>query len=171
MNSSKKLLTRVAAFVGVSLGAFALAAVAGTWTPPTSTAPNGNVDAPINVGSTAQMKEGALGIGRTPTTGYKFDVMGSGWIDAIGANSAIVTNNVTVGSLTIKNATKNTVLKVSDNGAVVPGSISINVGSADSASGTRSSCPAGMVVVGIAVKLNGAGGSSWVPTCASLTVK
>ena len=45
------------------------------WTEPTSTPPLNNVPAPINVGSTAQVKSGGLGInGANPGTGYGFAI-------------------------------------------------------------------------------------------------
>ncbi len=49
----------LAAFVFV-LG---IASVTYGWTGPTASAPNGNVAAPINVGSTQQIKDGVLGVG------------------------------------------------------------------------------------------------------------
>jgi hypothetical protein len=49
--------------VGFLAGATALSALAaGTWTAPTAPPPGGNVDAPLNVGSTAQAKTGLLGL-------------------------------------------------------------------------------------------------------------
>ncbi len=56
------LITRIAAITGLMLGAFALAVTAGTWTAPTCSPPDCNVDAPINVGVSAQTKLGALGL-------------------------------------------------------------------------------------------------------------
>lgn len=44
-------IARVAAISGLAVGAFAFAAIAGTWTAPTATPPTGNVAAPINVGN------------------------------------------------------------------------------------------------------------------------
>lgn len=61
------LTTRVLTTTGFVLGAFALAAVAGTWTPPTTTPPGGNVDAPINVGLTEQFKLGPLRVNTNTT--------------------------------------------------------------------------------------------------------
>ena len=44
-------VSKIATITGLALGAFALSALAtGTWTAPSAAAPNGNVDAPINVG-------------------------------------------------------------------------------------------------------------------------
>ena len=50
------------------------------WTGPSASAPNGNVSAPINVGSTSQSKNGALSLGTSnpPTVGYSLDVTGAG---------------------------------------------------------------------------------------------
>jgi hypothetical protein len=58
-----KHIKRIASVTGLLLGAFVLsAAAAGVWTPPTNTPPNGNVDAPVNVGDTGQAKTGLLGL-------------------------------------------------------------------------------------------------------------
>lgn len=60
------IINRIATIVGLSLGAFALAAVAqvGTWNPaPASGPPNDNVPAPINAGSITQKKIGSLKVG------------------------------------------------------------------------------------------------------------
>ena len=59
----KPILARIAVLSGLTLGAFALSAMAaGSWTAPGSTPPNGNVDAPLNTGSSAQVKTGGLTI-------------------------------------------------------------------------------------------------------------
>ena len=54
------------------------------WTGPSTTPPNGNVSAPINVSSTSQSKNGALSLGTSnpPTTGYSLDVTGAGVFSA-----------------------------------------------------------------------------------------
>ncbi len=64
MKNVTPFITKVASLTGIALGAFALVAIAGTWTPPTTSPPNGNVDAPINVGAPtpAQEKLGGLWI-------------------------------------------------------------------------------------------------------------
>lgn len=51
---------RIATIVGLTLGAFAVSALAGTWTAPTAPAPGGNPDAPINAGDLSQIKTGPL---------------------------------------------------------------------------------------------------------------
>ncbi len=59
MKSSR--ITRVLTTTGFALGAFALAVAAqGVWTPAPSSPPNGNVDAPINVGLSEQIKLGPI---------------------------------------------------------------------------------------------------------------
>ncbi len=60
--------TKIATTAGFVLGAFALSALAGTWTAPTAPAPGGNPDAPINVGSLLQNKLGWLGVKGLVTT-------------------------------------------------------------------------------------------------------
>jgi hypothetical protein len=61
-------VSRVATTAGLLLGAFALSALAATWTAPTVPAPGGNPDAPINVGSLLQNKLGWLGVKGLVTT-------------------------------------------------------------------------------------------------------
>lgn len=70
-------LTLVAA--GFLLGATALSALAQTppWNPPTQLPPNGNVAAPINVGSAWQSRVGALGIGASNATCLDKDASGN----------------------------------------------------------------------------------------------
>ncbi len=58
----KSTLARIATLSGLILGAFAVSAVAATWTPPPSAPPTGNPDAPVNVGSATQTKLGWLGV-------------------------------------------------------------------------------------------------------------
>lgn len=58
----KSTLARIATLSGLILGAFAVSAVAATWTPPPSAPPTGNPDAPVNVGSVTQTKLGWLGV-------------------------------------------------------------------------------------------------------------
>ncbi len=62
MKNTQTRIVRIAAATGITLGAFALSVVAATWTAPTSAPPNGNVDAPINVGYGLQTKYGYLDI-------------------------------------------------------------------------------------------------------------
>ena len=59
-NPSSALPQKVASAVGLLFGALALSALAATntWTAPASAPPVGNVDAPLNVGSTVQTKSG-----------------------------------------------------------------------------------------------------------------
>jgi hypothetical protein len=53
-------INRIATIAGLSLGAFALSVAAQTWTAPTQSAPNGNVAAPVNIGSILQTRLGDL---------------------------------------------------------------------------------------------------------------
>jgi hypothetical protein len=77
------------ALVAVALGLNYLAA----WTGPTATAPNGNVDAPVNTGTTAQVKDGNVSVGRSTnaTTTLGFSAIGraytTGWL-TVGSNAA-----------------------------------------------------------------------------------
>jgi hypothetical protein len=54
--------TLVVAFIGGMVGATFVSFIALAWTGPTSSPPNGNADAPVNVGTTAQFKNGNLGL-------------------------------------------------------------------------------------------------------------
>lgn len=83
--SLMQLLSRVfpvAAFAAVAL--FAAAPIS-AWTGPTASPPNGNVSAPVNVGSTGQVKQGdlgvlgSLGVG-TPSPAVKLDLTGGNLI-------------------------------------------------------------------------------------------
>src|ERR1700686_157215 len=48
--------------LSIAAGIFFSALFSFAWTGPTSAPPNGNADAPINVGSTAQFKNGNIGL-------------------------------------------------------------------------------------------------------------
>ena len=48
--------------LGVAIGTLFVAVAAAAWTGPTSGPPNGNVAAPLNVGSINQLKDGNLGV-------------------------------------------------------------------------------------------------------------
>ena len=54
--------TRYVAGLGIPLVALLSFTLVAAWTDPTEAPPNGNVAAPINVGSTAQVKNGGLGV-------------------------------------------------------------------------------------------------------------
>ena len=49
--------------LGIALSIFAISLAVYAWTAPTAAPPDGNVPAPINVGTTTQTKAGALGVG------------------------------------------------------------------------------------------------------------
>jgi len=57
-----RIRTFIQFFVCLLVGAIFSSAVAIAWTGPTQTAPNGNVSAPINVGTTDQVKNAGLGV-------------------------------------------------------------------------------------------------------------
>ena len=90
-----------AGLIGVTLFGFALTASAtGTWTAPTASAPGSNVDAPINVGTASQNKNGTLGVQGfadfgtavfgtgTPVTGATATIFGATVIDPIAGGSS-----------------------------------------------------------------------------------
>ncbi len=127
---------------GALLGFALTASAAGTWTAPTATPPANNVDAPVNVGTSAQWKAGGFGVGRTsapawfgPTTGGSvFDVNGVTSMNGI-ANfgaSALV-QHVTIGT---------------------PPCVGIGCGSSSTSGGTTggssSTGPTGMIVPHVA---------------------
>jgi hypothetical protein len=70
------MIKRIATFVGFSLGAFALAAVAAEWVPPAGDAPTNNVEAPINASSDTQDKHGKLRVNTLLTDTNGLDVFG-----------------------------------------------------------------------------------------------
>ena len=84
------LIARIAVISGLALGAFALSALAGSWSAPIQQPPSGNVDAPINVGSSNQAKIGSLTIGTSTVQSSPLDVEGLGYIQAliVGKNTA-----------------------------------------------------------------------------------
>jgi hypothetical protein len=53
----------IALILGVLVMSFLIGYLIFAWTEPSQAPPGGNVDAPINVGSTQQWKEGGLGVG------------------------------------------------------------------------------------------------------------
>lgn len=54
--------TLLVAFIGGIVGTVLASVIALAWTGPTSAPPNGNVSAPINVGTTDQIKNAGLGV-------------------------------------------------------------------------------------------------------------
>ena len=101
-------VSKIATITGLALGAFALSALAaGTWTAPSTAAPYGNVDAPINVGGTVatpQYKTGALGIGTSYGNFYGelFHVYGVGVIDNLFAGNAMVGGYLSANNLRVR---------------------------------------------------------------------
>ena len=160
MNTTKSMLVKIAAFIGVSLGAFAIAAVAGTLSAPATTPPNGNVDAPINVGSATQYRMGPLGIGRTPTTGTSLDVAGFAASDAL-----VVTGGASLGSLVLKNmTTAGNYLKVGTGGAITSGKPTATINYSSSYFGSNGICASG-VMTGVTIVGGGA-----IVNCKTITV-
>ena len=84
MKHNTSIVARIATLSGLFVGAVVLSAFAATtWTAPTATPPGNNVDQPINVGSSPQIKLGSL------------DIVASGL-----ANGLLVENgNVGVGTI------------------------------------------------------------------------
>lgn len=78
----------------------------GTWTAPTQTPPNGNVDAPINAGSSAQAKLGVLSLGKatTPTTGSTLDVNGIGLFQGLITSAFQLTTGAGAGKVLTSDA-------------------------------------------------------------------
>jgi hypothetical protein len=75
----KKHLSKLL-FLIIGLSLAATVSYLNAWTGPTQTAPEGNVSAPLNIGSALQFKNGSLSLGTTtlPTVGYTLDVDGKG---------------------------------------------------------------------------------------------
>jgi hypothetical protein len=81
-------------FFSVCVLCFALISATLAWTTPTSTPPNNNVSAPINVGSTAQGKMGNLGIGNTSPVS-PLSVGSSSQFQVDSSGNLIKLNNIT----------------------------------------------------------------------------
>ena len=64
--------------VAVILLSAGVAYATGTWSEPTDVFPNGNVDAPVNVGTTNQVKTGAIGASAFSTLNTSIDKAGDG---------------------------------------------------------------------------------------------
>lgn len=60
MKKISSTLYKISVLSGIALGSFAITALAGTWTAPTATPPNGNTEAPLNVGYGSQTKQGGV---------------------------------------------------------------------------------------------------------------
>lgn len=83
----KKYISQVSLLVAGVLVAtgLSIANAAGVWTAPTATPPNGNVDAPINVGASSQTKLGEL---RIMNSFYSQGAVIDGTIAILGGNPA-----------------------------------------------------------------------------------
>jgi hypothetical protein len=94
-------INKIAVVSGLFLGAFALSALAASWTPPRSNPPADNTDAPINVGMVAQYKSGALAVGKTsaPAIGFDLDVDGLGFFYGLKVSgNGMFSGNVGIGT-------------------------------------------------------------------------
>ncbi len=90
-NKNIYISLRVGALVlaGALIGVAASAQSA--WENPTSAPPAGNIAAPLNTGSVAQGKLGALAIGQaSPAGGINLDVTGNAVIDSVGVLNLVV---------------------------------------------------------------------------------
>lgn len=77
----KKSLMIIALSVSITLGlSLAAQSLMAAWTSPTEAPPGGNVDAPLNVGTSYQVKQGGIGIvGITHTSGgLKLQILPNG---------------------------------------------------------------------------------------------
>ena len=148
------MLNRIAAITGLALGGFALSVLASTWSAPTQSPPNGNVAAPINVGSTEQTRFGILNIGNSasPTGNILLRVFGTGVINSL-SSANITTTNEMATNLTTTN------LKVTG-GAVAAGNVLVSDASGN-AVWKSISCPGTQVLRGIS--------STGSPICVSIS--
>ncbi len=153
MNTST-MLNRIAAITGLALGGFALSVLASTWSAPTQAPPDGNVDAPINVGSIEQTRFGILNIGNSasPTGNILLRVFGTGVINSL-SSANITTTNETATNLTTTN------LKVTG-GAVAAGNVLVSDASGN-AVWKSINCPGTQVLRGIS--------STGSPICVSIS--
>lgn len=181
MNKTTITLSRVAAVVGFTLGAFAIGALA-DWVaplsaPPTCTTGNPGCDVPINMSNSDQHKEGTLAIDKSSNAaaGYSLDVAGNGWFSGgvgINGNLSVVgsatTTTLTTTNLFIKGLAQNgnttQFLSVGKNGLVSTKNMNVSAKATVSGSGFGS-CGSGQVMVGYYVR-EGIG----YATCSGLTV-
>jgi len=142
--------------IGVFLGGTALQAL-GAWTAATANPPSDNKDAPINVGSTAQFKSGAIGLGLTAlrNASILFDVNGGGMF------TNLFTGTLQVSGGTGAGTTGKVLTAVDENGTVgwadagsIGGGVSTNTGPSATETGT-----AGMTTI-----------NGWSSTPVSLTI-
>ncbi len=72
LNTSSKTFRYAFALSLLVFAAVLFAAASYSWTGPSSTPPNGNVEAPINVGATSQVKSGALSVNGLSVYGNQY---------------------------------------------------------------------------------------------------
>jgi hypothetical protein len=110
----KQIISASLLIVGFLVGATALSAVAGTWTAPGCTPPNCNVDAPVNVGTFAQVKSGLLGLNDLMVKKLQVITEEGTTTDTAGKVLMALDNNGTVGwrDLPISNNTGDTLKSI-----------------------------------------------------------
>jgi len=154
--------------LGALVGTILSAAIVSAWAGPTATAPGNNVSAPINVGSTAQIKNGSLGVNSLAVYGNQI-LSGSGLYLNFGStagsggygiwdnagtlefkNSGGSWNNFTNSVLNVLGAGAVTTLEFADGStqttAATTSKPKIVIGSSIQVSGQ---CPAGYIAVGV----------------------
>lgn len=87
---NRSLLTVTLALCGLFAYSFSGAQ---NWTAPTENPPDGNVPAPINVGTTAQVKQGTLGVNILATATTTGAVWSDRYCDALGQNCFTATSS------------------------------------------------------------------------------
>jgi len=105
----KDLLNTLKILTAAIILSFSISAVYAQWAPPTQAPPGGNVDAPINVGATAQVKSGGLSVGAFLANNAQFNgnVTASGNVTAndVSAGSGAFSDGVTANSLSASSGT------------------------------------------------------------------
>lgn len=91
-NTISHLVKNLLFTIGFFFVGAGILSAAGTWTAPTATAPNGNVDAPINTGLDAQFKLGQLNVNTDTTNPYAVGF--TTWGQSIFNGNLTVTNTV-----------------------------------------------------------------------------
>lgn len=114
---------------------FGVSYVYAVWQGPTQAPPDGNISSPINVGTTAQSKEGSLAIGSSDAPVVTLDVAGN-----IGAGNAVFSGDVDAGTFTLGGVSISSWPNVVLDMRIIRGP--------SSTGGSTATCPVGYTITG-----------------------